>query len=106
MAWFYLLIAAILEVGWPFGFKMSQVHPQNKILWIGFAIISMAGSGYFLWLAQKTLPMGTAYAIWTGIGMIGAFFLGIIYFSDVASLARILFVTLIVIGVIGLKLSS
>lgn len=106
MAWFYLFIAAVLEIGWPYGLKMSQVTIQQKIWWILFAIISMAGSGFFLWMAQKTIPMGTAYAIWTGIGMVGAFVLGILFFNDTASLTRILFVTLILIGVVGLKLSA
>lgn len=106
MSWFYLFIAAVLEIGWPFGLKMSQVPQQNKLLWILFAILSMAGSGFFLWLAQKTIPMGTAYAIWTGLGATGAFILGIVYFNDSVSMFRIVSVTFLIIGIIGLKLSS
>ena len=106
MSWVYLLIAGILEIGWPFGLKMSQTVESNKFLWILLAIISMAGSGAFLWLAQKTIPMGTAYAIWTGLGAVGAFTIGIIYFHDSASMFRIISVTLLILGIIGLKLSN
>ena len=106
MSWVYLLIAGILEIGWPFGLKMSQSVESNKFLWILMAIISMAGSGAFLWMAQKTIPMGTAYAIWTGLGAVGAFIIGIIYFHDSANMLRIISVTLLILGIIGLKLSN
>ncbi len=96
----------MLEIGWPFGLKMSQSEGANKFAWILLAIVSMAGSGFFLWLAQKTIPMGTAYAIWTGLGAVGAFVLGILYFHDSTSMFRIISVTLLVLGIIGLKLSS
>jgi quaternary ammonium compound-resistance protein SugE len=66
----------------------------------------MTLSGGFLLYAQRTIPMGTAYAVWTGIGAVGAFVLGIAFFSEPASLARMFFVGLIVVGIIGLKLSS
>lgn len=65
----------------------------------------MGFSGAFLWLAQKTIPMGTAYAIWTGIGAVGAFIIGIIMFKDPANILRIVSVLLIVAGIIALKLS-
>lgn len=106
MPWFYLFIAGILEIGWPFGLKMSQVSSSNKLFWIIFGVLSMAGSGYFLWLASKTIPMGTAYAIWTGTGAIGAFVIGIIYFNDAVSTFRIISATMLIAGIIGLKLSS
>ena len=66
----------------------------------------MTLSGGFLLYAQRTIPMGTPYAVWTGIGAVGAFVLGILFFSEPASLARIFFVGLIVMGIVGLKLSS
>lgn len=66
----------------------------------------MAFSGLFLWLAQRTIPMGTAYAVWTGIGAAGTFLIGIYFFDDSASVLRILSVFLIISGVIGLKLAS
>ena len=106
MAWFYLLIAGFMEIGWPLGLKLSQTQNNYKFWWILFAIISMALSGVFLWMAQKTIPMGTAYAIWTGIGAVGAFVIGIYLFQDPANFFRIVSATLIVLGIIGLKLSS
>lgn len=105
MSWLYLFIAAIFEIGWPLGFKLSQTT-NNKLLWISFAVVSMALSGLFLWMAQKNIPMGTAYAVWTGIGAAGTFMVGIFFFQDSASLMRILSVFLIIAGVVGLKLAA
>lgn len=105
MAWIYLVIAAIFEVGWPLGLKLANTTSVTKYLWILFAIIAMALSGVFLFLAQKQIPIGTAYAIWTGIGTIGTFLIGIILFHDAMSLIRFLGVLLILSGVIILKLS-
>ena len=105
MAWLYLTIAGVFEIGWPLGLKLSQTT-SHKITWILFAALSMAASGLFLWLSQRTIPMGTAYAVWTGIGAIGAFVTGILMFKDPATLFRILSVTLIILGIVGLKLSS
>ena len=104
MSWFYLFIAAIFEVGWPLGFKLATVSP-NKLWWILFAIFSMALSGVFLFLAQKQIPMGTAYAIWTGIGTACTFFIGVLIFNDAFSLMRILGILLIITGVVFLKLA-
>ena len=78
MSWIYLFVAAIFEIGWPLGFKLSQTT-NNRINWILFAVASMALSGLFLWIAQKNIPMGTAYAVWPGIGAAGTFLVGIIY---------------------------
>ncbi|MFA7359731.1 MAG: SMR family transporter [Candidatus Kapaibacterium sp.] len=105
MAWIYLVIAGIFEMGWPLGFKLSQVT-ENRILWIVIGAISMAASGYFLWVAQKDIPIGTAYAVWTGIGAIGTFIIGIIFFKDPTNLLRIFSAGLIIIGVIGLKFAN
>lgn len=106
MAWFYLFIAGLMEIGWPLGLKLSQTQTTNKFLWIVMAVISMAASGFFLWLAQKSIPMGTAYAVWTGIGASGAFILGIWLFDDPTSFLRIASVSLIILGIIGLKLAA
>lgn len=106
MAWIFLFIAGCFEIGWPLGLKLSQTRESGKFWWIVFAVMAMALSGYFLWLAQKSIPMGTAYAIWTGIGAIGAFVVGILMFSDPATFFRIASVTLIVLGIVGLKLAS
>jgi quaternary ammonium compound-resistance protein SugE len=105
MAWMYLLLAAIFEIGWPLGFKLSQTYKEARLFWIAFAVVSMALSGFFLWIAQKEIPIGTAYAVWTGIGAAGTFIIGIMYFKDAATFLRIISVTLIIMGVIGLKLS-
>ena len=104
MAWIYLLVAGLSEIGWPLGLKLSQTT-DHKIAWILFAVVSMSFSGLFLWLAQKSISMGTAYAVWTGIGAVGTFIAGILMFKDPATIMRILSVTLIVIGLVGLKLS-
>jgi quaternary ammonium compound-resistance protein SugE len=104
MAWVYLLIAGVSEIGWPLGLKLSQTT-NHRIPWIVFALISMAVSGAFLWLAQKSIPVGTAYAVWTGIGAVGTFIVGILLFKDPATIMRVFSMTLIVIGLVGLKLS-
>ena len=75
-------------------------------MWILVAVFSMSLSGLFLWLAQRNIPMGTAYAVWTGIGAAGTFLVGIMFFDDSASLLRIMSVFLIIAGVVGLKLAS
>ncbi len=103
MSWLYLLVAALFEVGWPFGLKMASLG-QYKVLWVIFAIIAMTLSGVFLFLAQKTIPIGTAYAVWTGIGASFTFLLGVIIFHDSLSLMRAFGVLLIISGVILLKI--
>jgi quaternary ammonium compound-resistance protein SugE len=102
MNWTYLLLAGLCEIGWPIGLKLAE----NNRLWVIFAGLAMTLSGYLLYLAQKTIPMGTAYAVWTGIGAVGAFVVGIIWLKDPATLARILSVSLIIIGIVSLKLAS
>ena len=104
MSWFYLFIAGIFEIGWPLGLKLSQTM-TSKVVGIVIAIISMALSGLFLWLAQRTIPMGTAYAVWTGIGAVGTFIVGILLFKDPSNIFRIISVSLVIVGVVGLKLS-
>ncbi|MGI9342311.1 MAG: DMT family transporter [Gammaproteobacteria bacterium] len=106
MAWIYLMIAGIFEWGWPVGLKLGLADDALRWGWIGFAAICMVASGALLMLAQKTIPIGTAYAVWTGIGAVGAFALGLMLFSEPATLARFFFVGLIVVGIIGLKIAS
>ena len=103
ISWLYLLLASIFEIGWPLGFKLSHGSP-HKILWIAVAVVSMALSGYFLYLAQKTIPVGTAYVVWTGIGAVGTVLLGIVYFCERVSFARIFFIATLIASIIGLKM--
>lgn len=104
MAWLLLVVAGILEIGWPLGFKLASAYEKYFYLFIAFSVVSMGASGFFLYLAQKTIPIGTAYVIWTGIGAVGTILIGIFFFQDSASVFRLLFVALILIGVVGLKL--
>lgn len=104
MAWVYLLFAGIFEIGWPIGLKMAQ-EVETKILGIVIAVAFMAVSGFLLWLAQKEIPIGTSYAIWTGIGAAGTFIVGLLFYGDPSSFGRYLGVALIVAGVATLKLS-
>ena len=104
MAWILLIIAGLFEIGWPLGFKLASMHSKYFIWFIGLSILSMGLSGYFLYLAQKSIPIGTAYVIWTGIGAIGTVLLGILFFHDSATIVRLLFLSLILIGIVGLKL--
>lgn len=104
MAWILLIIAGLFEIGWPLGFKLASMHSKYFIWFIGLSILSMGLSGYFLYLAQKSIPIGTAYVIWTGIGAIGTVLLGILFFHDSANIFRLLFLSLILIGIVGLKI--
>ena len=104
MAWTLLLIAGVFEIGWAVGLKYSDgfTRPWPTTLTIAAMVISMV----LLGLAAKDLPIGTAYAVWTGIGAAGAFVLGILLFREPATALRILCVSLIIVGVVGLKLLS
>jgi len=104
-AWTYLIVAGFFEVGWPLGFKLSQVT-RYRIAFILMAALSMALSGLFLWLAQREISIGTAYAVWTGIGAAGTFIIGILFFEDALTMMRSLSFVLILAGLVGLKLSS
>lgn len=103
MAWLYLLVAGLLEVGWAIGLKYTDGFTR---LWptVG-TVISMILSVGFLGLALKTLPVGTGYAVWTGIGTVGTVILGIALLGEPATVMRLACVGLIVAGIIGLKLS-
>lgn len=106
MAWIVLVVAGLFEWGWPVGLKLGLTDAGLRWGWIAFAAVCMVLSGGFLLVAQRTIPIGTAYAVWTGIGAVGAFALGIALFSEPATLARFFFVGMIVLGIVGLKLSS
>jgi quaternary ammonium compound-resistance protein SugE len=103
MAWTYLILAGVLEIGWPIGLKLGWTEQGLRWHWIVFAIICMALSGTLLLLAQRAIPMGTAYAVWTGIGAVGTFVVGITAFGDAATSLRLVSAGLIIVGVVGLK---
>ncbi|MDR3436114.1 multidrug efflux SMR transporter [Telmatospirillum sp.] len=104
LSWIYLMSAGLLEIGWPVGLKMAQVEGQ-RVVGVIVALMFMFGSGYLLWLAQREIPMGTSYAVWTGIGAAGTFLFGILFYGDAASLGRFFGVGLILAGVVTLKLT-
>ena len=102
MSWIYLFIAGLFEIGWAIGLKSSAglTRPVPTVL----TILSMAASVILLGLALRTLPVGTGYAVWTGIGTVGTAILGVWLFGDPASVGRIACIGLIVAGILGLKL--
>ncbi len=106
MAWIYLLLAGLMEWGWPVGLKFG-VNEKGLQFWpLAGSLVSMICSGALLMVAQRTIPMGTAYAVWTGIGAVGAFVLGILLFKEPAQPMRFFFVGVILVGIIGLKMAS
>src|SRR5215470_9461609 len=90
MAWLYLALAGICEIGWPVGLKLGWTDSGARPGWIIFAVVAMTASGALLLWAQRFIPMGTAYAVWTGIGAVGAFVVGILMFGDSASTMRMM----------------
>jgi quaternary ammonium compound-resistance protein SugE len=105
MAWLYLVVAGLFEIGWPLGLKKGWGPDGLQAGWLIVAFVAMAISGALLMMAQRAIPMGTAYAVWTGIGAVGAFVTGVLLFGDSASAMRIASIALIVAGIIGLKLA-
>ncbi|BET64009.1 quaternary ammonium compound efflux SMR transporter SugE [Yersinia pseudotuberculosis] len=104
MAWIILVIAGLLEVIWAIGLKYS--HGFSRLTPSIITLVAMAASVFLLAYAMKSLPAGTAYAVWAGIGAVGTAILGIVLLGESASLARILSLGLILAGIIGLKLAS
>ena len=104
MAWLFLLVAGALEVFWSTCLKFSQGFTVPKFTVC--TIVGMVLSFVFLSQATKVLPLGTSYAIWTGIGALGAVVVGVVIFHESLSPARLLFVALLLVGIIGLKATS
>jgi quaternary ammonium compound-resistance protein SugE len=104
MAWVYLIIAGLLETGWAIGLKYTDGFKRPLPSVLTFA--AMVGSMVLLGLAVRTLPIGTAYAIWVGIGAVGAVVLGIILFDEPRDFARMFFVGLLIVSLVGLKLTA
>jgi len=104
MAWFYLFIAGLFEIGWAIGLKYTENFTK---LWSSAGTVAaMIASFYFLSIAIKSIPIGTGYAVWTGIGAVGTAILGIILFDESREAIRIICILLIVAGILGLKIFS
>jgi len=104
IGWIYLLVAGILEIGFVTTLKLTHDN-KSSTLNILF-VICIVGSFYFLNKSLSTIPVGTAYAIWTGIGATGAAIIGIFYFKDPVTFGRLFFLGLLIISIVGLKLTS
>lgn len=104
MSWLYLLLAGLLEIGWTAGLKYTDgfTRPWPSL----FTILAMIASISMLGLALKGLPLGTAYAVWTGIGAVGTVLFGMMFLGDSVEPARLLCLGLIIAGIVGLKLLS
>ena len=104
MAWILLVVAGLFEVCWAVGLKYTDGF--RRILPSVLVVISIVASMIFLSLAERSIPIGTAYAVWVGIGVLGAAVLGIILFQDPVTPARLVFLSLLVVSMIGLKLTA
>jgi quaternary ammonium compound-resistance protein SugE len=104
MAWFLLIIAGILEVGWSIGLKYTNGF--TNLIPSVFTIIAIVLSMFLLARAAQTIPIGTAYAVWVGIGALGAAIGGIILFKENVSMMKILFMLMLLISIIGIKVTA
>ena len=104
MGWLYLCVAGLLEIGWAIGLKYTEgfSRPWPSV----WTVLAMIGSFYFLALGLRTIPVGTGYAVWTGIGAVGTALLGMVLFAESTALPRLASLALIIFGIIGLKASS
>jgi quaternary ammonium compound-resistance protein SugE len=104
MAWLLLFLAGLFEIGWAIGLKYTDgfTRPMPTVLTVGAMVLSVV----LLGLAVRTLPLGTAYAVWTGIGTVGTVILGIVLFAEPATALRLACVSLIIVGIAGLKLTA
>lgn len=103
-AWIILIIAGLLEICWAIGLKYTDGF--TRLLPSVFTLLTLAGSMYLLAKAAQTLPIGTAYAVWVGIGAAGAGILGIFLFHEPVNLPRIAFMVLLIVSIIGLKMTA
>lgn len=104
MAWILLLVAGLLEVAWAIGLKYTEGF--TKPLPSALTLAAMAGSVILLGIAMKSLPVGTSYAVWVGVGAVGTAILGMVLFHEPANWGRLLSLGLIVAGIVGLKLAT
>jgi quaternary ammonium compound-resistance protein SugE len=107
MNWILVIIGGLFEVAFTFCLgKMKDANGTARYWWFSLFILSLFASMTFLWKATQTLPIGTAYAVWTGIGAFGTVLIGILVFNEPASLWRLVFITTLVGSIIGLKFVS
>lgn len=104
MAWMFLLAAGVLEIVWAFTMKLSQGF--TRVTPAAITVFAMLASFALLSISMKTLPLGTAYAVWTGIGAVGAFVVGVVVFGEPLTLARVLAAVLILAGLALMKLTA
>jgi quaternary ammonium compound-resistance protein SugE len=104
VSWFYLALAGLLEIAWAIGLKYTAGF--TRLVPTAATLVAMIASVWLLALALRTIPVGTGYAVWTGIGAVGTAILGIILFAEPATAARLVSIGLIVAGIVGLKLVS
>jgi quaternary ammonium compound-resistance protein SugE len=104
VAWLILLLAGLLEIGWAIGLKYTDGF--TKLVPTVLTATSMVASVVLLGIAVRTLPLGTAYAVWTGVGMVGTVILGIVLFAEPATAIRLGCISLIIAGIAGLKLTA
>lgn len=107
MAWFLLIIAGLFEVGFTSCLsKAKETSGSNSVWWIIGFFVSLIMSMYLLYKATQTLPMGTAYAVWTGIGAVGTVLIGIFVFNEPTSFWRVFFIFTLIASIVGLKFVS
>jgi quaternary ammonium compound-resistance protein SugE len=104
MPWLMLFVAGLLEVGWAIGLKYTEGF--TRVVPSVLTLAAMAGSVFLLGIAMKSLPVGTSYAVWVGVGAVGTAILGMVLFNEPASAGRILSLGLIVAGIVGLRLAT
>lgn len=104
MAWILLLLAGLLEVGWAIGLKYTEGF--TRLVPSALTLAAMTGSVLLLGVAMKTLPVGTSYAVWVGVGAVGTAILGMVLFGEAANTGRLVSLGLIVAGIVGLKLTT
>lgn len=102
--WIYLAVAVVFEVGWPLSFKLSMLYPQQHAVYFIAGLAAYFVSGVLLYMAQRTMPVSTAYVVWTGAGAVCTFIVGVLCFGDAFTWIRAVSVLLIMAGIVGLEI--
>lgn len=104
MPWFYLAVAGLLEIVW--AYTMKQSHGFSRLVPSLITLVTMMGSFWLLSVAMRTIPLGTAYPVWTGIGAVGAFIAGVVFLAEPLNAGRLIAALLIISGLVLMKVSS